>query len=104
MKVVPISSRMPFKFLNPRAEPRVPEGLKLAAGVVSTCWMPTLLFCSTIGTALPFFLTFYCEVLGTLFGLLMYLHAPNRMTSCIPVTRIPRSPAQRIRSRDKHAA
>ncbi len=97
MKVVPINSRMLFKFDAPRAQATVPEGFKLVVGVATTCWIPTLLFCLTIRNALPFVLIFCSEVLGTLLGVLMYKQARYRITSCVPVTRVPKSPAQRAR-------
>jgi len=105
MKVVRMESRMQFKCFAPRAQARVPEGLKLVTGVAVSCWLPTLLLSFIVESALPILLTLCCEVFGTLTGLLMYvLRPPYRITRCVPASRTPHLPAAALRQRDKDAA
>ena len=101
MAVVLINFRRPFMFNGYRRHTRV-DKLKLVFGLVVTCWMPTLMFCITVGEVLPFFLMFACEMFGTCCGLLMYLRTPNRIDSCVPETQ--HWEMRPTRPQDKHAA
>jgi hypothetical protein len=104
MKVVSIRSRMLFNPRDPRPQVRVPDGMELMIGVATTHWIPTLLVCFSIRDVLPFFLMLGCEVLGALWGLLIYRLMPDRIPSCVPVSRISKIPERPTRPLDKHAA
>lgn len=95
MKVESIDSRMPFKFMRPRSEGKLPEGLTFLAGAALVLFGPTLIYCLVIGEALPFYWMAATQSLGVLLGLWMYTHKPAALPPCVPATRVPHDPPAR---------
>lgn len=104
MKVESIDSRMPIKFCGPRAQEKLPEGVKLLAGVALTLWTPSLFYCLVTGQILPLYVVACNQALGVLLGVWMYERQPRGLASCVPANRIPNVPSgPPIREMDKAA-
>ncbi|HEY9402453.1 MAG TPA: hypothetical protein VIQ24_07145 [Pyrinomonadaceae bacterium] len=89
MRVIPIDSKLPFKFRGPRVKDRLPEGAKLLAGAALTFWGPPLLYSVIIDNALPFFVMFCNQALGILLGILIHRNQSGDNLSCVPANYIP---------------
>ena len=89
MKVESIRSRMMFKDYDPRAQEKVPEGVKFLAGAALNLWVPTLMYCYVISQILPFYFMVFIEALGVLLGVLMYQKSADEVApSCVPVNHV----------------
>lgn len=85
MGVVPIDSKMPFKFRGLRAYRRVPDEMKFLACAVLVHWGPALMYCSVTGEMLPFYLMVCNQMLGVVLGVLMYKKHLSVSSSYVPL-------------------
>jgi hypothetical protein len=104
MPVIPIDSKLPFKFRRPRPQGKVPRGVKLLIGAAFVFWGPPVLYSVIIHHALPFFVLLYTQILGVLLGIHLYLKQSNDNLSCVPANYVPKFPRAASAYKRKDAA
>lgn len=104
MRVIPIDSKLPFKFRRSRPQGKVPGRVKLLIGAVLVFWGPPLLYSVIIHHALPFFVLLCTQILGVLLGIHFYRKQSDYNLSCVPANYAPKFPRAARAYKRKDAA